>query len=134
MARRRRQEVNLFDEILDLFLDIGKTLPWWVTLPVAALLFSFVPLEIPSEIQASEPTAYLGVFFGIFFKFLFKYLVPLALFLGTVISLVSKFKKTLQTSRGPCPRCGSDLVEREGLKGSFVGCSSFPKCRYTEDL
>ena len=36
-----------------------------------------------------------------------------------------------------CPRCGSELVERQAKRGanvgnSFLGCSSFPKCRYTE--
>lgn len=36
-----------------------------------------------------------------------------------------------------CPRCGSELVERQAKRGTnagntFMGCSSFPKCRYTE--
>jgi restriction system protein len=35
-----------------------------------------------------------------------------------------------------CPKCGSSLVERVAKTGgkagkSFLGCSSFPKCRYT---
>lgn len=30
-----------------------------------------------------------------------------------------------------CPRCGNTLVIRNGKNGSFKGCSSFPKCRYT---
>ena len=29
-----------------------------------------------------------------------------------------------------CPRCGSKLVKRNGKYGSFIGCSSYPKCRY----
>lgn len=33
-----------------------------------------------------------------------------------------------------CPRCGSNLVERNGKRGKFMGCSGFPKCRYTSDL
>lgn len=38
-----------------------------------------------------------------------------------------------------CPRCGSELVERQAKRGAhagnaFLGCSAFPKCRYTEDL
>ena len=33
-----------------------------------------------------------------------------------------------------CPRCGAKLVERKGKKGSFVGCGSFPKCRYTATI
>ncbi len=36
-----------------------------------------------------------------------------------------------------CPRCGAPLVVRKATKGSragqtFLGCSAFPKCRYTE--
>jgi len=30
-----------------------------------------------------------------------------------------------------CPRCGGKLVKRNGKYGSFVGCSNYPKCRYT---
>ncbi|MNC01363.1 DNA topoisomerase 1 [compost metagenome] len=29
-----------------------------------------------------------------------------------------------------CPKCGSKLVLRNGPKGQFYGCSSFPKCRH----
>ncbi len=29
-----------------------------------------------------------------------------------------------------CPRCGSKLVERNGKYGKFIGCSSYPKCKY----
>lgn len=32
-----------------------------------------------------------------------------------------------------CPYCGGELVERKGKRGTFVGCSSFPKCRFTKD-
>lgn len=32
-----------------------------------------------------------------------------------------------------CPECGEDLVIREGRRGKFVGCSAYPKCRYTRD-
>lgn len=39
---------------------------------------------------------------------------------------------------GLCPRCGSPLVWRQGALPSktnkyFVGCSGFPKCRYTQN-
>ncbi len=33
-----------------------------------------------------------------------------------------------------CPWCGAELVQREGKKGSFLGCSTFPKCRYTANI
>lgn len=31
-----------------------------------------------------------------------------------------------------CPKCGGHLIERHGKYGSFMGCTNFPKCRYTE--
>ncbi|MGL5382204.1 MAG: NERD domain-containing protein [Culicoidibacterales bacterium] len=30
-----------------------------------------------------------------------------------------------------CPKCESELVVRQGQHGEFLGCSTFPKCRYT---
>ncbi|MFP4343306.1 MAG: type I DNA topoisomerase [Anaerolineales bacterium] len=31
-----------------------------------------------------------------------------------------------------CPDCGNPLILRWGRYGKFIGCSNFPKCRYTE--
>jgi len=33
-----------------------------------------------------------------------------------------------------CPECGKPLVVRSGRRGKFIGCSGFPKCRYTRNL
>lgn len=33
-----------------------------------------------------------------------------------------------------CPKCGSELVERSGRHGKFIGCLTYPKCSYTESL
>lgn len=33
-----------------------------------------------------------------------------------------------------CPDCGNPLVYREGRYGRFIGCSTFPKCRFTEQI
>jgi restriction system protein len=33
-----------------------------------------------------------------------------------------------------CSRCGSPMLLRTGTKGQFYGCSSFPKCRYTQNV
>jgi DNA topoisomerase-1 len=35
---------------------------------------------------------------------------------------------------GVCPKCGKPLVRRTGARGEFVGCSGFPKCRFTRNL
>ena len=34
----------------------------------------------------------------------------------------------------PCPRCGGRLSERNGRYGRFLGCTNYPRCRYTENL
>ncbi|MDE5848840.1 MAG: NERD domain-containing protein [Muribaculaceae bacterium] len=34
-------------------------------------------------------------------------------------------------SKGKCPRCGGELTVRKSDKGEFVGCSNYPKCRFT---
>lgn len=35
-----------------------------------------------------------------------------------------------------CPKCGCDLVERSSKQTGdiFIGCSNFPRCRYTKEL
>lgn len=40
----------------------------------------------------------------------------------------------VRNSRDLCPRCGNVLVKRIGPYGSFWGCGSFPKCRYTRSF
>ncbi len=35
---------------------------------------------------------------------------------------------------GPCPECGSPLVKRWSKRGPFLGCSTYPECKYTRDL
>ena len=35
---------------------------------------------------------------------------------------------------GICPRCGHNLVVRNGKYGKFLGCSNFPKCHFIQSL
>ena len=44
----------------------------------------------------------------------------------------SKIKETEVV--GQCPDCGKDLLKRHGRYGEFVGCSGFPKCKFTSSL
>lgn len=34
----------------------------------------------------------------------------------------------------PCPKCGGELVYRDGKFGRFIACSNFPKCKYIESI
>jgi len=36
----------------------------------------------------------------------------------------------LKPESNKCPRCGGELIERQGRYGKFIGCSNFPKCRF----
>lgn len=33
-----------------------------------------------------------------------------------------------------CPECGSKLIEKNGRNGRFIGCSGYPRCRYTRSI
>ena len=35
---------------------------------------------------------------------------------------------------GACPRCGGELVRRKGRFGEFIGCSEYPRCKYTQSV
>ena len=35
---------------------------------------------------------------------------------------------------GACPKCGKPLLKRSGRFGEFVGCSGFPRCKFTCSL
>lgn len=35
-------------------------------------------------------------------------------------------------SNNICPKCGGTLIKRKGKYGTFIGCSNYPKCRYTK--
>ncbi len=37
-------------------------------------------------------------------------------------------------SMGICPNCAGKLVERKGKYGKFLGCSNYPRCRFTYNL
>lgn len=49
-----------------------------------------------------------------------------------IASVKSKsFLSQRKIDRGICPQCGAKLVTRSGRFGSFIGCSNYPKCRFT---
>jgi len=51
------------------------------------------------------------------------------------IHLAKKNIESGATANAPqvCPKCGGQLVERNGKFGIFYGCSNYPKCRYSHD-
>ena len=41
--------------------------------------------------------------------------------------------RDMAIANGKCPKCGGNLVERKGRYGSFLGCSNYPRCRFTHN-
>lgn len=40
-------------------------------------------------------------------------------------------KEKVSVKNGNCPRCGGKLIKRKGKYGNFLGCTNYPKCRFT---
>ena len=48
---------------------------------------------------------------------------------------VDIIKKNLENlSINCCPKCGANLVKRNGRNGLFIGCSNYPNCKYTRNI
>ncbi len=43
-------------------------------------------------------------------------------------------KNIVDDDLSKCPKCGSKLVERTSKYGGFLGCSNYPKCKYTRKI
>ncbi|MGC9066806.1 MAG: topoisomerase DNA-binding C4 zinc finger domain-containing protein, partial [Candidatus Ratteibacteria bacterium] len=41
---------------------------------------------------------------------------------------------TVEKIEKNCPKCGKPLIIRISRYGKFIGCTGFPKCRYTEKV
>ena len=39
-------------------------------------------------------------------------------------------RRNISVANGRCPRCGGNLVLRDGRYGRFYGCSNYPRCKY----
>ena len=46
----------------------------------------------------------------------------------------TKKRRDEAVAKGICPKCGGNLVLREGRYGRFYGCSNYPKCNYTLNI
>lgn len=44
------------------------------------------------------------------------------------------YEKQILVTSSICPKCKGELVERQGKHGRFLGCSNYPKCKFTANL
>lgn len=49
------------------------------------------------------------------------------------IRYITRSIERLRHKHGNCPICGGVLLVREGKYGRFLGCSNYPRCRYTRN-
>lgn len=47
---------------------------------------------------------------------------------------IQNIKRKIETDNNKCPKCGGLLVERKSKYGDFIGCSNYPKCKYTKNI
>ena len=50
------------------------------------------------------------------------------------IKYMDKSIEILRHKYGYCPRCGGILLVRNGEYGKFLGCTNYPKCKYTQNI
>jgi putative DNA topoisomerase len=48
--------------------------------------------------------------------------------------LFSLHEKALESDKGECPKCQSNLVIKHGKSGAFFSCSTYPECNYTRSV
>ena len=54
--------------------------------------------------------------------------------IGAVINLFRNASPNSENSDLLCPRCSTKMVLRNGKKGKFYGCTTFPRCRGTRNF
>lgn len=43
-------------------------------------------------------------------------------------------KEVKEETKDPCPKCGKTLELKQSRFGEFIGCSNYPKCKYTNSI
>ena len=47
-------------------------------------------------------------------------------------AVAARTVQVVQEDLGACPQCGKPLARRSSRRGSFVGCTGYPKCKYIQ--
>lgn len=132
MARR---DESLFDMLTEV--------PWWVGVMAAGVLYALLRYLAPA-LSGGSPMAAPLAEVARMFALPVAGLALIAAVISAFRSFTDRARTGSQRSAAPsgsrtCPRCGGELVIRRASRGAhagsnFWGCSSFPKCRYTEDI
>lgn len=87
-----RQRKTVGDGVFENIVELASMIPWWATLPVALLLFFFVPSTMPSEVNLQSSGNLSGVVINMFLVAFFKYFLPASLVFGSVLNIYSSLK------------------------------------------
>ena len=124
-------------KVLSQYLKISESLIHTVVSFVGDAQFK---TELPSNVLRSGVSAYIKQFQNVVFSN--AEIQRMSDLLLTVDITKKEHLKSLEnryTSNIVCPKCASKLVIRKSKQGAnkeyqFLGCSAFPKCRFTKEL
>lgn len=133
MPRRYNKSTEgeqFFNEIAEL----AALLPVWVTIPIAILLYIFVPFPDLNTIALKEQSSMAIVIVKIFFLIFAKYLVPAALAVGAIVNVINKIKSSFLF--GSISRQGAQAVinKLSWQDFEFLLSEWFKKQGYTTEL
>lgn len=131
MTKRHRNTPA--EEFFESLVELSSVLPWWLTLPTAVLLFIFVPFDFTLTAPTDSTGLALSIVW-IFVKGLFKYMIPLALVIGAVISILSKFK-SLTLFSNITKRGASEVINKLSWQDfEFLLSEWFKKQGYSTEI
>lgn len=145
----------MLEELLEPVEYLSRFLPWWVA-PIIGVICGIVTYVVLNALFA--PLAISGMEIIHVIPLVGSFVVGVASFAvslkGSSAGRKQRTKKVSRTrgvslvgsptshesnsSFGICPRCGSPLVQRVAKRGpqagnTFIGCSAYPRCRYTRN-
>ncbi|MHB8804387.1 MAG: topoisomerase DNA-binding C4 zinc finger domain-containing protein [Coriobacteriia bacterium] len=128
------------DGILDMIFE----LPWWIGAIFAGVTYLVMRFVLPGVLDGGGSISSSLAELPRMLALPVAGVVLLVAMMSGLRSLIARARGGAQgsstpSSARPCPRCGADLVIRRASRGAnagsnFWGCSSYPKCRYTEDI
>lgn len=137
MSRRRhryRYKRTPAEHLLIDFIKSASQIPWWLTVPVAAMLLYLVPYALPATPQLTEPADAIGLVFSIFIKTFLKYVVPIALMFAALLNILNRSKSAILFKRIDTKGAHNTLLELNWKDFEFLLTEWYKKQGYKTEL
>jgi ssDNA-binding Zn-finger/Zn-ribbon topoisomerase 1 len=99
---------------------------------------SIISQHVPKSFRCPKCNAVITVGDGIYGKFLGCSCYPECDFFELAANQKTKPIRAQDVYKiyklSKCPKCGGILLLRDGMHGKFLGCSNYPKCKYTRSI